>query len=90
MSPAAAGRFLETMNEIWYFCLGIFIDGNFMEHTCKKRDNCRYYQEDIFVKYKYEMHNADFLICNEDCKYYTPRREEQKCELSEEQDIFNI
>lgn len=74
----------------FYYCLGVWLDGNFMEHTCNKRGNCRYYQEDFFVRYKDMLDRFDFLVCNEDCKYYSPRKEEQKCELSEEQDVFNI
>ena len=77
------------MADFWY-CFGIYLDENFCEKTCKQRENCRYYDEDMFRKYGDIIDRFDFLVCNEDCKYYTPRREEQKCELSEEQDVFNI
>lgn len=74
----------------FYYCLGHWLDGNFMEHTCKKRENCKYYDEAFFVKYKDMLDRFDFLICKEKCEYYLPRREEVKCELTEEQDIFKI
>ena len=83
------GAFSKIMADFWY-CFGIYLDGNFCEKTCKKRENCRYYDEDMFRKYGDIIDRFDFLVCNEDCKYYTPKKEEQKCDLTEEQDIFNI
>lgn len=40
------------------------------------------------MKYKYEMHNADFLVCNEDCKYYVPREPETEKFLADEVNPF--
>lgn len=77
------------MSEFFY-CLGHWLDGNFMEHTCKKRENCLYYMEDFFVRFKDSLDRFDFLICKENCEYYLPRKEEVKCELSEDEDIFAI
>ena len=61
-----------------------------MEKTCKKRDNCKYYTEDFFRRYRDQLDDCDFLVCYEPCRYYLPRREEVKVELKEDQDIFNI
>lgn len=74
----------------FYHCFGICLDANFCEKTCKKRENCKYYVEDLYRKYADIIDKFDFLICEEDCKYYTPRYEEVKCDLSDEEDIFNI
>ena len=73
-----------------YYCLGVWLDGNFMEHTCKMRENCKFYMDDFFVKYKDELDQYDFLICREKCEYHLPKYEEVKCEISEEDDIFNF
>lgn len=68
----------------FYYCHGIYLDGNFMEHTCKKRSNCKYYVEDFFRRYGDMLDDFDFLVCDDNCKYYTPRREEVKRELGDE------
>ena len=88
--PAAAGRFKNIVMADFYYCFGIYLDGNFCEKTCKKRENCKYYDADLFRKYGDIIDRFDFLVCNEDCKYYTPRHEEVKVELSPEEDIFAI
>ena len=72
----------------FYYCLGIWLDGNFMEHTCKKRGNCRYYQEDFFSRYADMLDRFDFLICKEDCKYYAPREPEAEKLSADEVDPF--
>ena len=72
----------------FYYCLGIWLDGNFMEHTCKKRVNCRYYQEDFFSRYADMLDRFDFLICKEDCKYYAPREPEAEKLSADEVDPF--
>lgn len=46
--------------------------------------------EDFFVRFKDSLDRFDFLICKENCEYYIPKKEERKCELTEEQDVFNI
>jgi len=78
------------MDEKFYYCLGYTLDGNFCEKICKKRENCKYYDQDIYRKYKDIWHKFDFLVCFDPCQYYSPRREEVKCELTEEEDIFNL
>ena len=60
----------------FYYCLGVWLDGNFMEHTCKKRGNCRYYQEDFFRRYGDMLDRFDFLVCYDPCEYYSPKCEE--------------
>jgi hypothetical protein len=72
----------------FYYCQGHYLDGNYAEHTCKKRDNCKYYDEDFYRKYADMLDRFDFLVCFEPCPYFIPRREERKCELSEEDDPF--
>jgi hypothetical protein len=72
------------------YCLGHVLDGNYSERTCKHRENCRYYIEDLFVKYRGQLDDAEMLICFEPCPYYLPKREEQKCELSPDKDIFKV
>lgn len=74
----------------FYYCLGHYLDANFCEKTCKKRENCKYYVEDVFRKYADIIDRFDFLVCGENCKFYTPRHEEVKSDLTEDQDIFNI
>jgi hypothetical protein len=46
--------------------------------------------EDFFVRFKDSLDRFDFLICKENCEYYLPRKEEVKCKLSEDEDIFAI
>lgn len=71
----------------FYYCFGIYLDGNFCEKTCKKRENCKYYDVEMFRKYGDIIDRFDFLVCNEDCKYYSPRKEEEP-ERGEEDDPF--
>lgn len=83
------GTFLNLMAE-FYYCMGHWLDENFMEHVCKQKENCKYYQEDFFVKYKDMLDRCDFLICKEKCEYHLPMHEEVKRELKEDKDIFAI
>ena len=72
----------------FYYCFGLYLDGNFCEKTCKKRDNCRYYDENLFRKYGDIIDRFDFLVCNDVCKYYSPKREEVKSESGDDEDPF--
>ena len=72
------------------YCLGHVLDGNYSERTCKHRENCRYYIEDLFVKYRGQLDDAELLICFDPCPYYLPKHEEVKLELSPEEDIFRV
>ena len=66
------------MIEFWY-CHGIELDANYVEHTCKKRENCRYYDHDFYRKYAGMLDRCDFLVCFAPCPHFIPRREERKC-----------
>ena len=83
------GVFLKKKLMI-YYCLGVTLDANFCERTCKKRENCKYYDLDIYAHYKHMWNDMDFLVCFEPCQYYLPKHEEVKVELSEEENIFAI
>lgn len=72
----------------FYYCLGVWLSSDFMEHTCKKRGNCRYYQEDFFSRYADMLDRFDFLICKEDCKYYAPVRDDSDKDSGEDEDPF--
>lgn len=70
------------------WCYGITLDGNFCEQTCKKRDNCVYYVEDLFRRFKREELEEEPLM-NEpgkECQYFVARRE--KVEKTEVEDLF--
>ena len=69
--------------------MGLFLDGNFMEHRCNKRENCKYYVEDFYRKYADMLDQFDFLVCEENCKYYSPKNEEVKQETSVEGNLFS-
>lgn len=69
---------------MFYFCFGIYLDANFCEKTCKKRDNCKYYDVNLYRKYSDIIDQFDFLVCEENCKYYTPRQEEVQEERPDE------
>lgn len=73
---------------MYYYCLGVYLSSDFCEHTCKKRDNCRYYDVDIYSKFKDIWDQFDFLICKEDCKYYVPREPEAEKYSADEVDPF--
>ena len=73
---------------MYYYCLGVYLSSDFCEHTCKKRDNCRYYDVDIYRKFKDIWDQFDFLICKEDCKYYVPREPEAEKLSADEVDPF--
>ena len=76
------------MIEFWY-CLGVEMDGNFMEHTCKRRENCKYYDHDFFRKFAGMLDRCDFLVCFHPCERFIPRHEEVKIERNDE-DIFGF
>lgn len=72
----------------YWYCLGLYLSNDFCEHTCKKRDNCRYYDVDVYAHNKHIWHEMDFLVCHEPCQYYLPKREEVNVELREDEDPF--
>ena len=72
----------------FYYCLGYWLDLNCCEHICNKRDNCKYYDVDIYSKFKHIWDQFDFLVSHEPCQYYLPKREEVNVELSEDEDPF--
>ena len=76
------------MIEFWY-CFGIEIDEDFMEHTCKRRENCMYYDHEFFRKFAGMLYRCDFLVCFHPCRHFIPRHEELKIER-EEVDPFMI
>lgn len=71
-----------------YYCLGVTVDANFCEKTCKKRENCRYYDIDVYAHYKHMWNEMDFLVCHEPCQYHVPKYEEQESGIEEEVDPF--
>jgi len=73
---------------MYNYCLGYVLDGNYCEKTCKKRDNCRYYDENIYAHYKHIWSEMDFLMCYEPCQYYLPIKEDEDICMSEEVDPF--
>ena len=85
--PYGGGAFFRKMSK-FYYCYGVYLDGNFMEHTCKKRGNCKYYVEDFFRRYGDMLDRFDFLICGDDCKYYAPREPEAEKLSADEVDPF--
>ena len=57
------------------WCLGITLDGNYQEHTCKLRENCVYYVHDIFRRFRREELEEEPLM-NEPgkpCQYFNPK-----------------
>ena len=77
------------MNKFAY-CLGHTLDANFSERICKHRENCRYYIEDLFARFRGQLNDAELLVCFDPCPYYLPKREEVKRELSPDEDIFRV
>ena len=73
---------------MFYYCFGLYLTKEFVEKTCKKRENCRYYDENLFRKYGDIIERFDFLVCNEDCRYYSPIKEETESGLREDEDPF--
>ena len=76
------------MEDKFWYCHGITLDGNYCEKICKKRENCKYYDVDFYSKYRDILDKCDFLVCFEPCKYYSPKREEVSFELSDDEDPF--
>lgn len=74
----------------YYFCLGLWLSPDFAEHVCKRRENCKYYLEDFFVRYRAMLDDFDFLICEENCKHYLPKKEEVPPKVTNDEDIFKI
>ena len=72
----------------YWYCLGVILDGNLCEKTCKKRDNCKYYDVDVYAHNKHIWNEMDFLVCHEPCQYYLAKREEINVELRENEDPF--
>ena len=66
------------------WCLGITLDCYFVEHTCNLRENCVYYINDIFSRFKRDELEDDFLL-NEPgkpCSYFYPKATtgKEKCD----------
>ena len=62
------------------WCLGIVLNGNLCEQTCRKRDNCVYYIEDLFSRFKIDQLEEDFLL-NEpgrECRYFVARNNDSE------------
>ena len=74
----------------YFYCLGVTIDGNYAEKTCKVRDNCQYYLHDLFKRHPEALGEGE-MILNEpwrECTCYLPRQE--KVEVKEEDNPFAI
>lgn len=74
----------------YHFCLGIILDGNYVEQTCKVRDNCQFYLHDLFHRYPRALGEGE-MILNEpgrSCTCYLPRQE--KVEVKVEEDPFAV
>lgn len=57
------------------WCYGVVLDGNFREQTCKLRNRCAYYVEDLFRRFSFDQLEDDFLL-NEpgrECQYFLER-----------------
>ena len=70
----------------YHWCMGITLDGNFCEQTCKRRDNCVYYLEDLFRRFNRDE-LEEYPLLNEpgrECSYFVPRREEVKKEETDD------
>lgn len=59
------------------WCWGITLDANYGEQTCKLRDRCAYYIEDLFVRFTPEQLTDDFLLNEpgEECQFFVERKE---------------
>ena len=67
------------------FCLGVTLDGNYQEKTCKVRDNCQFYLLDLFSCYPSALGEGEMIV-NEpgrECKCYLPRREQVEVKQEE-------
>lgn len=72
----------------YYFCLGVTLDGNYAEQTCKLRDNCRYFLHDLFRRFPHALGEGEMII-NEPgrpCTHHVQRHE--VVEKTEEDDPF--
>lgn len=61
----------------YHFCLGIILDGNCSEKTCKFRENCKLYLHDMFERFPAALGEGEMVI-NEpgkQCVSYMPKQE---------------
>lgn len=78
-------------NPQYYFCLGVILDGNYVEKTCKVRDNCKYYLHDLFRRFPTALGDGE-MILNEpgkECTNYLQRQERIE-HKHEDEDPFAI
>ena len=62
------------------FCMGIWMDAEFREWTCPKRDNCMYYVEGFYARHISHIDDFEQLhnIPGKACSYYMPRYPERE------------
>jgi hypothetical protein len=55
------------------FCRGIFLDANFCEVTCKRRERCAYYDVEFYRKHGHHLDEFEELFPHEPCGWFVEK-----------------
>jgi hypothetical protein len=72
------------------FCHGWMIDAMFNEVTCKRRERCKYYQEDFYRRYGDRLDEFEEMFPDEPCRFFVDREDEAATPLQHSEQIATI
>lgn len=72
------------------FCHGWYLDANFCEVTCKRRERCAYYDVDFYRKHGHHLYEFEELFPHEPCEWFMERTTNVKKEEIDKTDIFSL
>jgi len=72
------------------FCHGWMIDATFNEVTCRRRERCKYYQEDFYRRYGDRLNEFEEMFPDEPCRFFVGREEEAATVLQQREQSATI
>lgn len=72
------------------FCHGWMIDAMFNEVTCKRRERCKYYQEDFYRRYGNRLDEFEEMFPDEPCRFFVGREDEAATPLQHSEQLATI
>lgn len=72
------------------FCHGWTIDSTFNEVTCKRRERCKYYQEDFYRRYGDRLDEFEEMFPDEPCRFFVGKEAETATPLQHSEQLATI
>ena len=69
------------------FCHGWMIDAAFNEVTCRRRERCKYYQEDFYRQYGDRLDEFEEMFPDEPCRFFVGREDEAATPLQHSEQL---